>query len=180
MESVEERLAATVGMAAAAFAAHGHAVAHPQLVHPLQNRGQHPLRHGQGPLRVVNPMPTTTVDGSGTFHFRLPSNFQDWGVVTLWNNTNVQVTFGVSASTFQNGLFHTFTLNSGQRQSFFAPVVSGRAPQFQVSFNPDNSKPIPLSNVNIVFESSSFVPQSTAGWPYAINLGLNTFSISQI
>ncbi len=185
VEGVEQRCAATADLAGAAVAAHAfeihaQAIPHHQTAHPFLMRGQQHLRHRPHSGPVTGSMPTTIVNGSGTFHFRLPPTYLDWGVVTLWNNTNGQVTFGVSASSYNNGQYYSFTLNSGQRQSFFAPVVNNQAPLFRVSFSPNYANPISLPQDNIVFESPNYVPQATAGWPYAINFGLNTYSISQI
>jgi hypothetical protein len=30
----------------------------------------------------------------------LPSNYQDWGVISIWNSTDHKVTFSASASTY--------------------------------------------------------------------------------
>ena len=188
LENCESRLAATAGLAGAAAAVaevQAMAVGHQRVAHhPFRERVRPAFRFRNRvqPETSPNSIPNTPpiIDGSGTFHFRLPSNFQDWGVVTLWNNTNTQVTFSVSASTYQSGRFSTFILNSGQRQSFFAPVVNGQTPVFQVSFDKFNRFPTTLPNVNIVFEANTYSPQATAGWPYAINLGLNQYSVAQI
>jgi hypothetical protein len=119
--------------------------------------------------------------GKGLVRLALPRTFGDFGVVTLWNNTNTTVSFAVSASTFNNGLYYPFTLRSGQVRSFFAPVakVTQTMPVFQVRFGP-GSVPVVLPQDNLVFEASTYIPAGTAGWPYAINLGPNGYSISAI
>jgi hypothetical protein len=166
---------ATAHVALAAVELHAFQVAHLRQELLLESAKLHHHHPGHpGPSLPASPL------APGQLHFRLPSNFVDWGVVTLWNNTNAPVTFTVSASTFNNGQFYPFTLQSGQNQSYFAPVVAGNAPLFQVSFSPNNANAIPLSNDNIVFESTSYVPAGTAGWPYAIGFGVNGYFISQI
>lgn len=125
-------------------------------------------------------LPSVVGGPERTVRLRLPYNFLDYGVVTLWNNTTSPVTVSVSGSTFNNGQFYPFTILSGQNRSFYAPVVSGRVPLFQVSFNADQSRPIPLPQVNVVFDSPTYVPQGTAGWPYAIGIGVNGYFLSRI
>lgn len=118
--------------------------------------------------------------GMGLIRLGLPSGFLDYGVVSLWNNTNTTVTFGISASTYRNGQTFFFTFRPGQNQSFYAPVVNGIKPLFQVTFNSDPRNSIPLPQQNIVFESPRYVPQGTAGWPYAIGYGVNGYFLTQI
>ena len=52
-------------------------------------------------------------------------------------------------------------------------------PLFVVSFG-KGAPLIPLPQDNLVFEASTYVPAGTAGWPYAINLGVNGYKISYI
>jgi hypothetical protein len=200
VEKVEERCAATAHLVSAALALHA-AAARRHLAHarpaevprghhvhwPAASKGTHSIASpivttpAAPSLPTAMSLPPGTGGGGITVHFRLPYNFKDWAVVTLWNNTSNTVSFTVSASTFQNGQYFPFTFQSGQSGSFFAPVVvPGQAPLFQVSFSPGSANPIPLSNENIVFESNSYVPSSTAGWPYAINFGVNGYSLSSI
>lgn len=136
------------------------------------------LRH---PRALVQPG-TGPNGGLGLIRLGLPSSFLDYGVVTLWNNTRTTAAFSVSASTFRNGQFYPFLLRPGQVQSFFAPVVNGNVPQFLVRFpaNPRNAMALPLPYQNIVFESPSYLPSGTAGWPYAIGYGVNGYSIKTI
>jgi hypothetical protein len=63
---------------------------------------------------------------------------------------------------------------------FFAPVVSGFAPVFQVRFSSSQGDAVPIPQDNIVFESTSYAPQGTAGRPYAIGFGVNGYFISPI
>jgi hypothetical protein len=90
------------------------------------------------------------------------------------------VTLGISASTFRNGQTFFFTFRPGQNQSFFAPVVNGFRPLYQVSFNTNPLNRILLPQVNVVFESPRYVPQGTAGFPYAIGLGSNGYFITSL
>jgi hypothetical protein len=185
---------ATAHLGAAAAHVLGPAERH-ALLAALRAARHHPQTSPTSPLPTAplptSPLPTSpsptlpasapSTDGSqSTVKLKLPYNFQDWGVVSLWNNTGGSVTFQVSASTFNNGQFYTFSLNSGQNMAFYAPVVSGFAPVFQVRFNSSQSDAIPIPEDNIVFESTSYVPSGTAGRPYAIGLGVNGYFTSPI
>jgi hypothetical protein len=119
--------------------------------------------------------------GHGLIRLALPGNFLDYGVVTIWNNTRAPATIWVSASTFRNGEFFPFILGSGQFRSFYAAVdtSSGALPLFQVSFGPGTDS-IPLPHDNLIFESPAYFPAGTAGWPYAINFGVDGYYISYI
>lgn len=128
----------------------------------------------------AGPVTGTPNGGMGLIRLGLPGGFLDYGVVSLWNNTNTTVTFGVSASTFRNGQTFFFTFRPGQNQSFYAPVVNGVKPLFVVRFNSAPNTAIPLPNQNIVFESPRYVPQGTAGWPYSIEFGVNGYFITTI
>lgn len=134
-----------------------------------------PPRPGPGPVTG-----TTPNGGIGLIRLGLPAGFIDFGVVSLWNNTNTTVTFGISASTYRNGQTFFFTFRPGQNQSFYAPVVNGVKPLFLVRFNSAPNNVIPLPDQNIVFESPRYVPQGTAGWPYAIGIGVNGYFITTI
>ncbi|AGA27170.1 hypothetical protein [Singulisphaera acidiphila] len=128
-----------------------------------------------------NPNPGSGPNGGmGLIRLGIPNGFLDYGVVSLWNNTGTTLTFGISASTYRNGQTFLFTFRPGQNQSFYAPVVHGEKPLFQVTFNTDARNPITLPQQNIVFESPRYVPQGTAGWPYAIGNGVNGFTITTI
>lgn len=144
-------------------------------IEAFRNRHRHrpPHRGPQGPVTPPN-------GGVGLIRLGLPGGFLDYGVVSLWNNTNTTVTFGISASTYRNGQTFFFTFRPGQNQSFYAPVVNGIKPLFQMRFNANPSNPTILTQQNIVFESPRYVPQGTAGWPYAIGLGVNGYFVTSI
>lgn len=119
--------------------------------------------------------------GNGLVRLSLPGNHGDFGVVTLWNNTFRNVSFTVSASTLNNGIAYPFSLRPGQFRSFYASVIPGSQflPVFRVGFGSSGeSRALPQDNV--VFEARGWVPSGTAGWPYAINLGVNGYYISLI
>lgn len=119
--------------------------------------------------------------GQGLLRLNLPFTFVDYGVVTLWNNTNTVVPFAISASTFRGGQPFPFLLGPGQFHSFFAPVapVTGVPPVFLVGFDPW-SAPTVLPQVNLVYEAPNYIPSATAGFPYAINFGPYGYTISRI
>jgi hypothetical protein len=101
----------------------------------------------------------------------LPSNFRDWGVITIWNSTTHRVTFSVSASTFQNGRYFNFTLRPNGFQAYYAKFDAfNNAPFFHVSFDPINrTNSIQLSDINTVFQRNNWFPAvGTEGKPYAI------------
>jgi hypothetical protein len=178
-ECCEDRCVATAHLAAAAFDLHALSAAHHRVTHPAFHTSR-PQHHHHQHKPAGQPSSPGQVGTPGMLHFRLPSNYLDYGVVTIWNNTNAPATFQLSASTFNNGQFYPFTLPSGGVQSYFAPVVNGQAPLFQVSFNANRSNPIPLPQENIVFQSSTWVPTGTAGWPYAIGFGVNGYDVAPI
>ncbi len=174
-ESIEGRCLAaaqlmTAGVGIHALEAHPHAAraAIQATRHPA-----HPVRPGGQNLGGPN-------GGLGLIRLGLPGNFLDYGVVTLWNNTRTTVSFSVSASTYHNGQYYPFTFRPGQVQSFYAPVVNGGVPLFQVRFNTNPYNPIALPNSNIVFESPGYRPSGTAGWPYAIGLNANRYYLTGI
>ena len=119
--------------------------------------------------------------GNGLVRLALPGSYGDFGVVTLWNNTFSNVSFTVSASTFNNGIAYPFTLRPGQFRSFYASVTPGSQslPVFQVGFG-SAGESLALPQDNVVFEARSWVPSGTGGWPYAINFGVNGYYISLI
>lgn len=117
--------------------------------------------------------------GHGLVRLTMPYNFQNYGVVSIWNNTYTRVTFLASASTYQNGTPYSFTLFPGQVRSFYAQELNGFLPTFEVSFG--RGAPwtvLPLENK--VFDGPGYVPNGTAGWPYAINIGVNGYYISYV
>jgi hypothetical protein len=170
VEGVESRALTTGGAAAAAVLGGGAGLFHAAhgLQHPV-----HRLGFPAGPLPIGNGL------GQGLVRLTLPLHFLDYGVITLWNNTPSVVGFQVSASTFAGGKFFQFALPSGGFRSFYAPVINGQQPHFQVALNP-NFRPIVIPQVNIVFESPAYVPVGTAGRPYAINFGVNGLYLSYI
>ena len=97
--------------------------------------------------------------------------------MTIWNNTNDKTFFSVGAN--NNGTLYPFVLNPGQFRSFYAPKVGSNLPVFAVSFG-NGSPLIPLPKENLVYEVKGYVPSGTAGWPYAINLGVNGYYLSYI
>ena len=137
-------------------------------------RGGRPQAHAPGTLPIGNGL------GQGLVRLALPLNYLDYGVISIWNNTTRTVSFQVSASTFAGGLYYPFALGSGQFRSFYAPASNGSTPPvFKVALNP-NFKPIVIPKVNVVFESTGYLPAGTAGRPYAINLGVNGLYLSFI
>jgi hypothetical protein len=114
---------------------------------------------------------------------QLPSNFHDWGVITLWNTTTHRLTFSVSASTFQNGRYFNFTLHPGSFQSYYATFDPfNNAPVFHVSFDPiHRTNATQLSDINIVFERNSWFPRvGTEGRPYAIAIDVSGYFLTPI
>ena len=114
--------------------------------------------------------------GGGGSQGTLPSNYHDWGVITLWNTTNQRLTYSVSASTYQLGRYFNFTLRPGQFQSYFARFDAfNNAPNFHVSFDPiHQTNSIQLSHINTVFEKASWYPGvGTEGFPYAITVNVS-------
>jgi hypothetical protein len=154
-EQAEDRCLATVHPLVAQLGSHG--LSTPVHHHALT----HPLQHG----RIV------VMASGGSGQGQLPSSFQNWGVVTIWNTTNHRVTFSVSASTFQLGRFFNFTLRPGSFQAYYAAYDRfNNPPAFRVSFDPiHQSNSIQLSDVNTVFERKRWVPTiGNEGRPFAI------------
>jgi hypothetical protein len=164
LERVEDRCLASVHPLVAHLGHHGLAA---QVHHPASlpiHRG-HAVFMGGG--------------GQG----QLPSNYHDWGVITLWNTTTHRVTFSVSASTFQSGRYFNFTLRPGSFQSYYATFDSfDNAPVFHVSFDPiHRSDATQLSDINIVFERNSWFPRvGTEGRPYAIAIDVSGLFLTPI
>jgi hypothetical protein len=122
--------------------------------------------------------------GGGSVSQRaLPSNYHDWGVISIWNSTSQRLTFSVSASTFQFGRYFNFTLGPGQFQSYFATYDFHNSPPiFHVSFDPiHQTTSIQLSNLNTVFEKTSWYPGvGTEGFPYAIAINVSGYYLVPI
>ena len=143
-------------------------------VHPLvSHAGLHGLA-GQADAHAVAVHPFHTghvVVMAGGGQGALPSNYHDWGVITIWNTTNQRVTFSVSASTYQNGRYYNFTLRPGAYQAYYATFdANNNPPFFHVSFDPINrTNSIQLSDLNIVYQRRNWYPWvGTEGRPYAI------------
>ena len=171
-EGIEDRVLTTGGLSG--LLAH-----HPAPAHGIVMEGKPSQPHHHGPTAHGGPPLIGPGLGQGLVRLALPGSYLDYGVVTIWNNTPAQVTFGVGASTFKNGQLFPFTLNSGQFRSFYAAKIGPMLPLFVVSFG-KGAPLIPLPQDNLVFEASAYVPAGTAGWPYAINLGVNGYKISYI
>jgi hypothetical protein len=154
LQRVEDRCLATVHPLVSHLSLHGLAgQAHAAALHPLHS----------GHLVVMA--------GGGSGQGQLPSNYHDWGVITIWNTTTHRVTFSVSASTYQHGRYFNFTLRPGGYQSYYATFDSfNNAPFFHVSFDPINrTNSIQLSDINTVFQRNNWYPWiGTEGKPYAI------------
>lgn len=113
----------------------------------------------------------------------LPSNYRDWGVITIWNTTNQRVTFSASASTYRNGQYFNFTLRPGQFQSYYASFSNtNNAPVFRVTFDPINRfNSITVSHINTVFERTNWYPGvGTEGYPYAIATNVSGLYLTPI
>jgi hypothetical protein len=155
------------------------ATVHPLMVHlgihPLVahvNRLPHsPPRWAAHPGPLGSSQPVIRMFGGGGSQGTLPSNYQDWGVISIWNSTNHRVTFSASASTYQDGRYFTFTLRPGGHQTYYAAFDQfGNAPAFHVSFDPiHRSNPTLIADINTVFEKLNWFPKTgTEGRPYAI------------
>jgi hypothetical protein len=117
--------------------------------------------------------------GQGT----LPSNYRDWGAISIWNTTTSRLTFSVSASTFSNNRFFNFTLRAGQHQVYYAAYDRfGNAPLFRVSFDPiTRSNAIAVPNINTIFERVNWFPRvGTEGRPYAITVNVSGLTLTPI
>ena len=130
--------------------------------------------HGKHPV---------VMSGGGGTQGALPSNYHDWGVITLWNTTNQKVTFSVSASTYRAGQYFNFTLRPGQYQSYYAAFSNTKnTPVFRVSFDPiHQNNAIQISKINTVYERSSWYPAvGTEGFPYAIATNVSGLYLTPI
>jgi hypothetical protein len=188
-----ELTTAGVGSLAAAHAAQVHAhhaaVVAAREAHRIQVQAHHAAvapaaAHGHAHKPTLPPSGRPGIGpglGRGLVRLALPGSFGDFGVVSIWNNTLSTANFSVSASTFNNGLYYPFSLAPGQVRSFYASVapVTGTLPVFQVSFGLGTPS-IALPQDNLIFETKSWVPNGTAGYPYAINFGVNGYYLSYI
>ncbi|MFO0892250.1 MAG: hypothetical protein U0790_24325 [Isosphaeraceae bacterium] len=140
------------------------------------------LAGGLSPFRASN-RPVIVMFGGPGGQGALPTNFRDWGVISIWNTTNSRVTFSVSASTYRGGQFFNFTLRPGQYQSYYAAFDEFKNPPlFRVSFDPVNkTNPIAVSNINVVFERLRWYPKvGTEGRPYAITTDVSGYNLTPI
>jgi hypothetical protein len=140
---------------------------------------------GQAHAAVLHPIHSghVVVMTGGSGQGSLPSNFHDWGVISLWNTTTHRVTFSVSASTFQNGRYFNFTLRPGGFQSYYATFDAfNNAPIFHVSFDPvSRTNSIQLSDINTVFQRNNWFPwMGTEGKPYAIATNVSGLYLTPI
>jgi hypothetical protein len=186
LDFAEDRCLATVHPLVSQLGHHVHeAAAHQALRAPSitiegLNGHRSPHQHGRGGHR-----PPVVMDGGGGGGSQgtLPSNYHDWGVITLWNTTNQRLTYSVSASTYQLGRYFNFTLGPGQYQSYFATYDAfNGAPNFHVSFDPiHQTNSIQLSHINTVFEKTSWYPGvGTEGFPYAIAVNVSGLYLTPI
>ena len=180
-EGVEERVLTTVGMTAGGvhetIAGRGQILAerHAAL---LANRTA-ALVNREG-LRSLDLPPIGPGLGKGLVRITLPYSHTDYGVISIWNNTPNRVTLLVGASTHQNGAPQAFTLLPGRTQSYYAySTINGDPPVFQVQL-PGASGPYTVTNVNVVFQSVGYFAPAKAGYPYAINIGVNGYYLSYI
>jgi hypothetical protein len=191
LEFAEDRCLATVhplvshlGHPALHAAVHRSAQVH-QSTGPITAAGHNGHRAVHHPGRPGASRPPVVMFGGGgsTGQGTLPSNYRDWGVITLWNTTNQKVTFSVSASTYQSGRYFNFTLGPGQYQSYYATFDDfNNAPAFHVSFDPIHQvNSIQLGNINTVFEKTTWYPRvGTEGYPYAIAIDVSGYHLVPI
>jgi hypothetical protein len=187
LDRAEDRFLATVHPLATHLGAHVAAMVH----RPAHIQDQTGLITAEGIKnrnkahfpRPTHGRPPVVMFGGGGTQGGLPSNFHDWGVITIWNTTNQRVTFSISASTYQSGKYFNFTLRPGQFQSYYATFsATNNVPVFRVSFDPINRfNSIQLSNTNTVFESSRWYPAvGTEGYPYAIATNVSGLYLTPI
>ena len=109
LDRAEDRFLATVHPLASHLGAHAVAAA---VHHPAHVQHQAGLITAEGMkahhkahslARRTEGRPVVMFGGGGGTQGALPSNYHDWGVITIWNTTNQRVTFSVSASTYQAG-----------------------------------------------------------------------------
>jgi hypothetical protein len=155
-------------------------------VHPLAGHlAQHGLAgHVHAPVAQPRHLGNAILmDGGPAGQGGLPAGFHDWGVISIWNTTNVRVTYSVAASTYQFGRFFNFSLRPGGHQAYYARFDSfNNPPFFQVSFDPiHRSNAVQLSDINTVFERSNWYPRiGTEGRPYAIAIDVSGFYLTPI
>lgn len=185
-ERVEERALTTGGLGAAATAELVRAIGWAQVPAATAHAAGTitALAHHKPPHHphfALPPSPPIKGGlGHGLIRLALPGNYLDYGVITIWNNTNSAVTFGVSVSSYNGGQFVSFTLGSGRYQSYYGgSSLNNVLPVFRVALNP-NVTPYTIPNENVVFESPAYYPAGTAGFPYAINVGVNGLFLSYI
>lgn len=170
LESVEDRLVTTVHPLAAQL---GGRVAAIQL-----------RQFDRGPALLRNPTGVSMVRFAGPAgQGALPSNYMDWGAISIWNTTNQRVTFSVSASTYRFGQFYNFTLRPGQHQVYYAAYDSfNNPPLFRVSFDPiSRTNPAAVSDLNKIFERMNWYPRiGTEGRPYAIATNVSGLYLTPI
>jgi hypothetical protein len=186
LERAEDRCLATLppmvshlGIHALAGHVHRAALGNPH-VPTILAEGQGRRHHAPQPHRSGT---TIVVFGGPGGQGALPSNYQDWGVISIWNSTNSRVTFSASASTYQQGRYYNFTLRPGQHQSYYAVFNNlGGAPEFRVSFDPiHRSNPVLISDINTVFERMNWFPKvGTEGRPYAIAVDVSGLHLTPI
>jgi hypothetical protein len=170
LECVEERLLATAPPVA------GHLGGHLAAAHVHRLLPAPPAARGSSRPVIV------MFGGPGT-QGALPSNYRDWGAISIWNTTTTRLTFSVSASTFSNNRFFDFTLRPGQHQVYYAAYSPfGNAPLFRVSFDPiSRSNPIAVSDINTIFERVNWFPRiGTEGRPYAVTVSVSGYTLTPI
>ena len=173
-EGVEERVLTTAGLTAAGV--HEIRLARQQMIAETRATA-FAKREG---IRALDVPPIGPGLGQGLLRITLPSNHVDYGVISIWNNTNTRVTLLVGASTHQGGAYQAFTLMPGRTQSYYAlSTMNGDSPIFQVRL-PGQSEPLTLTKVNVVFQQFGYYAPAKAGYPYAINFGVNGSNLSDI
>jgi hypothetical protein len=176
-ETIEGRCLATAHVVSAALPVHALATVHHQSHHATVDAravANQNLHHS----RQFHKHPHRGLPGGA---LGVPPGYADFGVVTVWNDTQTTVSFGVSASTFQNGQFFPFTLGPGQYQAYYAFYGPfGQAPTFQFSFDSVNfTNPFSLPAENTVLQVTNWVPTAgTEGFPYAITQSNGQFFLS--
>lgn len=180
-EGVEERVLTTAGLAEGgvheAIIARREMIAERREAVMEKRASAFVTREG---IRSLDVPPIGPGLGKGLLRITLPFNHADYGVISIWNNTNTRVTFQVGASTHQNGAFQSFTLFAGRTQSYFAfSTINGDPPVFQVRL-PNQAEPYILNNVNVVFQPNGYYAPAKAGYPYAIGIGVNGYNLSYI
>src|SRR3954454_14530072 len=144
VDRAEDRFLATVHPLASHLGAHAVAATIRHAAHVQQHDGLITAEGMKSHHKAHQPRPShgrppVILNGGGGGQGGLPSNYNDWGVITIWNTTNQRVTFSISASTYQAGKYFNFTLRPGQFQSYYAAFSDTKnVPAFRVSFDPIN------------------------------------------